>query len=49
MKVYPPLIVVAENAAGIKQTTRYVAGNAASNLALDKSYNFTKITLSVPS
>lgn len=49
MKVYPPLIVVAENAAGIKQTTRYVAGNAASNLVLDKSYNFTKITLSVPS
>lgn len=48
MKVYPPLIVVAENAAGIKQTTRYVAGNAASNLTLDKSYNFTKITLSVP-
>jgi hypothetical protein len=49
MKVYPPLLVVAENAAGIKQTTRYVAGNAASNLVLDKSYNFTKITLSVPS
>jgi hypothetical protein len=49
MKVYPPLLVVVENAAGIKQTTRYVAGNAASNLVLDKSYNFTKITLSVPS
>lgn len=49
MKVYPPLLVVVENAAGIKQTTRYVAGNAASNLTLDKSYNFNKITLSVPS
>jgi len=49
MKVYPPLIVVAENAAGIKQTTRYVAGNAPSNLVLDQAYKFTKITLSVPS
>jgi hypothetical protein len=49
MKVYPPLLVVVENAAGIKQTTRYVAGNAVSNLTLDQSYKFTKITLSVPS
>jgi hypothetical protein len=49
MKVYPPLLVVAENSAGIKQTTRYVAGNAVSNLVLDQSYKFTKITLSVPS
>jgi hypothetical protein len=49
MKVYPPLVVVAENDAGIKQTTKYVAGNAVSNLTLDKSYKFTKITLSVPS
>jgi hypothetical protein len=48
MKVYPPLIVVVENAAGIKQTTRYIAGNSVSNLVLDKSYNFNKITLSVP-
>ena len=45
MKVYPPLIVVAENAAGIKQTTRYVAGNAPSKLVLDPAYKFTKITL----
>jgi hypothetical protein len=49
MKVYPPLVVVAENATGIKQTTKYVAGNAVSNLVLDKSYKFTKVTLSVPS
>ena len=49
MKVYPPLIVVAENAAGIKQTTKYVAGNAPSTLKLDPAYNFNKITLSVNS
>ena len=49
MKVYPPLIVVVENAAGIKQTTKYVAGNAASNLVLDPAYKFTKITLSTSS
>ena len=49
MKVYPPLIVVAENNTGIKQTTKYVAGNAPSNLVLDPAYKFTKITLSIPS
>ena len=46
MKIYPPLTVVVENDAGIKQTTKYVAGNAVSHFKLDPSYNFTKITLS---
>jgi hypothetical protein len=45
MKVYPPLTIVVENDKGIKQTTKYVAGNAMSNFKLDPSYNFTKITL----
>jgi hypothetical protein len=48
MKVYPPLVVVVSNAAGIKQTTNYVAGNGMSLLTLDKSYNFNKITISLP-
>ena len=48
MKVWPPLVVVVENAAGIKQTTRYVAGSGSSNLVIDKAYNFNKITLSLP-
>lgn len=49
MKVYPPLIVVVENTSGIKQTTKYIAGNGLSRLKLDPSYKFTKITLSTSS
>ena len=49
MKVYPPLTVVVENDKGIKQTTKYVAGNAVSHFKLDSSYNFTKITLTTSS
>jgi len=45
MKVYPPLTVVVENDKGIKQTTKYIAGNAVSHFKLDSSYKFTKITL----
>ncbi len=48
IQVWPPLVVVAENAAGIKQTTKYLSGSSYSNLVLDKAYNFNKITLSLP-
>lgn len=48
MEVFPPLIVVIENSAGIKQTTKYVKGDNPSRLTIDKSYKFNKITLSLP-
>jgi hypothetical protein len=45
MKVFPPLTIVVENDKGIKQTTKYISGNAMSHVKLDPAYNFTKITL----
>lgn len=48
VKIYPPLVVVIENTAGIKQTTKYLEGTSTSIMTIDKSYNFNKITLSKP-
>lgn len=48
MEVFPPLVVVIENPAGIKQTTKYVKGDNPSRLTIDQSYKFNKITLSLP-